>query len=135
MDIGAVTWLEPSEVAPIVSERNTPSHFYGDDIIIDELHLYGGAEVGFVWRLQPQDALNIRLGTITGDYTARMMVGFNQTLYVSKAHFPLNVDIYRGGMSSLYGELDIKGITFNIEGVLRNFWNVTITQGELSPCN
>ncbi|PIK33353.1 hypothetical protein BSL78_29826 [Apostichopus japonicus] len=131
-NVGAMTWLEPSEVAPIVRERNTPSHYYEDHIIIDELHVYGGAEIGFVRPSQPRDELNIRLGTITGDYTARMMVGFNQTLYVSKAHFPLNVDIYRGGQSSLYGELDIKKITFNVEGVLTNVWNMTITQGKES---
>ncbi|PIK55155.1 hypothetical protein BSL78_07885 [Apostichopus japonicus] len=131
-NVGAMTWLEPSEVAPIVRERNTPSHYYEDHIIIDELHVYGGAEIGFVRPSQPRDELNIRLGTITGDYTARMMVGFNQTLYVSKAHFPLNVDIYRGGRSSLYGELDIKKITFNVEGVLTNVWNMTITQGKES---
>ncbi|PIK61101.1 hypothetical protein BSL78_01926 [Apostichopus japonicus] len=48
-NIGAVTWLEPSEVAPIVRERNTPSHIYTKiNIIIDELHVYGGAEIGFV---------------------------------------------------------------------------------------
>lgn len=131
-NIGSVTWLEPSEVAHIVKERNTPSHEYDDDVIIDELHLYGGAELGYVRPSQPQSGISLRLGTINGDYSARMMVGYNQTLYVSKAHFPLNVDIYRGGRSSLYGELDIKKVTFNVEGVLTNVENVSITQG-MSP--
>nr|XP_054759184.1 uncharacterized protein LOC129265193 [Lytechinus pictus] len=124
-----ITWLEPSVPAKIAIQRNNQSHNYSDDFVIDELHVYGGAEVAFIDPLHPGSQLMMRLGTIGGDRTGRMLIGFNQTMEVIQPDFPLSVDVYRGGEIVLYGELIVSGVTFNIEGILPYAENITIRDG------
>ena len=81
------------------------------------------------------DELNVRLGTLEGDRTGRMLVGFNQSMFVAQPNFPVSVDVYRGGEITLFGELIVSGVTFNIEGVLPLAENITIRDGGESYMN
>ena len=124
-----VVWLEPGTQADIAWQRNSASHNYTEDFVIDEVHLYGGVELAFIDPQHPNERLNIRLGTIEGDRTGRMPIGYNQTMYIAQPNFPLSVDVYRGGEITLFGELIVSGVTFNIEGVLPDAENITIRDG------
>ena len=127
--VSTVTWLEAGFPSDIVLERNNVLHNYTADYVIDELHVYGGAQLAFVNPISPKDHLEIRLGTILGDKTGRMMIGFNQSLDIAQPNFPLCVDVFRGGDATLKGELVVSGVTFNIEGILHSAENVTIRDG------
>ncbi|XP_071498055.1 uncharacterized protein [Diadema antillarum] len=124
-----VTWLEPGHVADIARCLCNESSDYEADFVIDELHIYGGAELAFIDPARPSEGLHMRLGTIAGDRSGRMLIGFNQTMFVAQPDFPLSVDVYRGGDITLNGELIVSGVTFNIEGVLPLAENITIRDG------
>ena len=64
-----------------------------------------------------------------GDRSGRLLIGRNQSLYVANAHLPLNVDVYQGGLATLQGELEVAGVTINVEGVLENAENITVADG------
>ena len=64
-----------------------------------------------------------------GDRTARIHVGFNQTLYVAHGQFPSDLAVYRGGEATMQGELQVIGVTVSNEGRLRNMENITIVDG------
>ena len=131
--VSTILWLMPTERARIDVVRNEPSHNFTEDIILDELHIYGGAQIAYLDPEQHHDSLSVRIGSISGDRTGKMLIGFNQTFYASRAHFPMDVDVYRGGSATLHGELKVAGVRVNVEGVLENAENVTVADGgELS---
>ena len=127
--VSTIIWLKPTERAEIDIARNEPSHNFTEDIILDELHIYGGAQIAYLDPERHNHSVSVRIGSISGDRSGKMLIGFNQTLYVSNAHFPMDMDVYRGGSATLHGELKVAGVTVNVEGVLENAENVTVTDG------
>ncbi|XP_038052472.1 uncharacterized protein LOC119725183 [Patiria miniata] len=127
--VPTIVWLTPTERAQIDVMRNDHTHNFTEDVILDELHVYGGAQLAFLDPEYHDHSLDIRIGSMSGDRSGKMLIGWNQTLYVANAHFPVDMDLYRGGLATLHGELKVAGVRINIEGVLENAENITVADG------
>ncbi|XP_077861760.1 LOW QUALITY PROTEIN: uncharacterized protein LOC100369350 [Saccoglossus kowalevskii] len=126
LELGStLTWITPGEP----SHDNEQSHHYTEHIQIDELHIYGGGHVGFVFPERPMDSLDIRLGTVFGDRTGRLHVGYNQSYFSAHSAMPMDMFVYQRGLAVLHGELKVDGVTVNVEGVLENLENISISDG------
>ena len=69
----SLMWLIPAERPLWDVMRNEQSHNFTEDVIIDELHVYGGGQVAFLDPATPSSSLQIRLGSVKGEklfYTA-----------------------------------------------------------------
>ena len=69
-------WLIPAERPLWDVTRNEQSHNFTEDVIIDELHVYGGGQVAFLDPATPSGSLQIRLGSVNGKklfYTAKFL--------------------------------------------------------------
>ena len=50
--------------------RNEMSHNFTEDVIIDEFHVYGSAQVAFLDPDKPEDSLQVRFGSLKGNIHA-----------------------------------------------------------------
>ena len=65
------------------------------DVILDELHLYGGAQLLFIRPQTPRSLLSVVIGRMNGDRTGKMHLGFNQSFLSLESHLPMNMVIYK----------------------------------------
>ncbi|KAI8478546.1 hypothetical protein Bbelb_437250, partial [Branchiostoma belcheri] len=77
----------------------------------------------------PREHLQIRLGSLHGDRSGKIHIGFNQTLYAANAHLPMDLTIYPGGLTTTHGELRAAGVTVDVQGVVANCENITVVDG------
>ena len=121
---GAVAWVIPDEPSDIAKgtydDRDSTVEFP-----IDELQIYGGGHVGFVFQHCPTCNIDIRILDIFGEKNGRLHVGFNQTLYIINGRLPVDLAIYRSGLATMHGELKVVGVTVWVEGkYAMNGWMV-----------
>ena len=102
------------------SERNE------SDVQLEELHLYGGAQLSF---LAPNDArapVSITVGQMVGDKTGRLHIGYNQTFLSLDSFIPMDLVIYQGGLTTMQGELRVAGVTVDVDGVLKRCEKIVV---------
>ena len=99
------------------------------DIQLEELHLYGGAQLLFVKPSSPRSRISIVVGKAEGDKSGRMHIGFNQSLLMHHSYLPADMVIYRGGKTSLKGTLRVAGVTVDAQGELNDCQNITVSDG------
>ncbi|KAI8479532.1 hypothetical protein Bbelb_427220 [Branchiostoma belcheri] len=112
-----VAWILPAEPSQI-ADRNIPTHYFPEDVIIDELHLYVQGNIS-------RSDWDLCMGTAVGKFTS----AFNQTLYAANAHLPMDLTIYPGGLTTTHGELRAAGVTVDVQGVVANCENITVVDG------
>lgn len=83
---------------------------------IDELQIFGGAHVALVNPTCAKCNIDIRIKEIVGERNGRLHVGFNQTMYSINGRLPIDLAVYRGGESTMHGELKVTGVTVYVEG-------------------
>ena len=64
-------------------------------VMLDELHLYGGAQLLVVRPIRPRSSISIVIGHMKGDRTGKIHLGFNQSFLSLESHLPMNMAIYR----------------------------------------
>ena len=109
--------------------EDTVSAANESDVQLEELHLYGGAQLLFVKPASPTSQISIVIGKMEGDKSGRLHVGFNQSLLMHHSYLPSNLVIYPGGNTSLRGELRVAGVTVDAQGELNNCENITVSDG------
>ena len=112
-----MAWVIPDEYSDIakdtIDDMNSEVEFP-----IDNLQIYGGGHVGFVYQKDPTKNIDIRILDIDGQKNGRLHIGYNQTLYIINGRLPVDLAVYRGGLSIMHGELKVVGVTVWIEGKL-----------------
>lgn len=86
----------------------------------DEVQIYGGGQIMFGYSNCSTCNIDIRILNIYGDKDGRVHVGFNQTFYAINGRLPVDLAVYRGGESTMHGELKVVGVTVSIEGRQNN---------------
>lgn len=64
-----------------------------------------------------------------GDRTGKLLVGFNQSYYSVESSLPNDMDIYRGGMTTMRGKVAVEGVFLRVEGVLKDAGQIVISDG------
>lgn len=72
-----------------------PTDSNASNIVLDELHLYGGAQLAFVRPRNPRSTISIIIGRMKGDRTGKIHLGFNQSFLSLESHLPMNMVIYQ----------------------------------------
>ena len=98
----------------------------GTDVELDELQLYGGAQIAIINPASTKAYISIVIGQMEGDRTGRIHLGFNQTFLSLQSYLPMDMIIYQGGLTTMQGELLVAGVTVEIDGVLRRCQNITV---------
>ena len=98
----------------------------GTDVELDELQLYGGAQLAIINPANTKAYISIVIGQMEGDRTGRIHLGFNQTFLSLQSYLPMDMIIYQGGLTTMQGELLVAGVTVEIDGVLRRCQNITV---------
>ena len=60
--------------------------------------------------------IDVRILDIDGDRNGRLHIGFNHTLETINGRLPIDLSVYRGGHSTMHGELKVIGVTVYVEG-------------------
>lgn len=96
------------------------------DIKLNELQIYGGAQVLFITSKTPRHPLFITITRMQGDRTGMFFIGYNQSFLSLESHLPFNMVIYQGGVTTMQGELLVAGVTVDVDGILQKCQNITI---------
>ena len=102
----------------------------GDEKIkLNELQIYGGAQVLFIVPQMPNRPLSITLTRMQGDRSGSFFIGYNQSFLSLESYLPFNMVIYQGGVTTMQGELLVAGVTVDVDGILQKCQNITIADG------
>ena len=63
-----------------------------------------------------RDNIDVRILNIDGNRNGRLHIGYNHTLETINGRLPIDLAVYRGGHSTMHGELKVIGVTVYVEG-------------------
>lgn len=99
------------------------------DVELDELHLYGGAQLAFIKPNNTRAPISVVIGQMEGDRSGRMHLGYNQTFLSLDSFLPMDMVIYQGGLTTMQGELRVAGVTVEVDGVLKRCQKIIVVDG------
>lgn len=97
-----------------------------NNIKLNELQIYGKAQVLFIAPQEPKHPLSISITRMQGDRSGAFFIGYNQSFLSLESYLPFNMVIYQGGVTTMQGELLVAGVTVDVDGILQNCENITI---------
>ena len=100
-----------------------------DDVKLNELQIYGGAQVLFIFPQKARHPLSLTVTRMQGDRTGSFFIGYNQSFLSLESYLPFNLVIYQGGVTTMQGELLVAGVTVDVDGILQKCQNITIADG------